>query len=66
MGIVGAAVGTGVADGTDAQILKPTPCGLVASEWNANLVTPVTASVDGNAVEALVPPQYLVPPLTCR
>ena len=66
VGAVGASVGMKVGEGVgDTQILKPTPCEL-PSEWNANLVTPVTEKVDGNALALLVVPQYLVPPLTCR
>ena len=68
---VGAAVGTAV--GADVlcsarpitQILKPDPC-VLPSEWNANLVTPVTDTVAGKALLLLVVPQYFVPPLTCR
>ena len=64
---VGAAVGTSVGDRFRpiTQILKPKPC-VLPSEWNANLVVPVTEMMAGNAVLLLVPPQYFVPPLTCR
>ena len=65
--LVGAAVGTSVGDRFRpiTQILKPKPC-VLPSEWNANLVVPVTEMMAGNAVLLLVPPQYFVPPLTCR
>ena len=65
--VVGAAVGTSVGDRFRpiTQILKPKPC-VLPSEWNANLVVPVTEMMAGNAVLLLVLPQYFVPPLTCR